>query len=87
MQGVSYCLAYFSASSLWGWDWDFGWFRAWTRLGAFSALESLVRNAVHVGFVLRLMNVLDAQDSFWVCNALIWSWMLLPALPLADLLR
>ncbi len=53
---------------------DFGWFRNWTRVGLYSALESLVRNAVHVIFVLRSMNLLREQDSFWIANTFIWQW-------------
>ena len=33
------------------------------------------------------MNMLDEQDSYWVANTFIWNWLLLPALPLAELLK
>ena len=33
------------------------------------------------------MNTLEEQDSYWVANTFIWSWILLPSLPLADLLK
>ncbi len=68
-------------------QYDFGWFRRWTRVGAYSALDSFIRNGVYVVFVIRSMNLLAEQDSYWVCNTFIWSWMLLPALPLADVLK
>ena len=33
------------------------------------------------------MNTLEEQDSYWVANTFIWNWILLPSLPLADLLK
>ncbi len=55
-------------------DYNFGWFRQWTRVGSFSAADSLVRNAVYIIFVLRAMNLLEEQDSYWIANTFIWSW-------------
>ncbi len=67
--------------------WDFSWFRRWTRVGAFSAIDSLIRNAVYLIVVIRAMNLLDEQASYWTANTFIWNWLLLPALPLAELLK
>ena len=33
------------------------------------------------------MNVLNEQGSYWVANTFIWSWLLLPILPLSDLIK
>lgn len=66
---------------------DFSWFKRWSRVGAFSALDSFIRNIVYLVVVIRAMNQLDEQDSYWVTNTFIWSWLLLPAMPLMDLLK
>ena len=66
---------------------DYHWFRRWTRVGFFSALDSLIRNSVYLVVIIRAMNLLEEQDSYWICNTFIWNWMLLPALPLTDLLK
>lgn len=66
---------------------NFAWFRQWTRVGIFSALDSLIRNVVYLVVVLRAMNLLQHQDSYWVANTFIWSWLLLPALPLGDVIK
>ena len=68
-------------------DWDFSWLKTWTRIGFFSGLESFIKNAVYLVVVLRAMNVLNEQGSYWVANTFIWSWLLLPILPLADLVK
>lgn len=42
-------------------NYDFGWFTRWTKVGAFSALDSFIRNAVYLIFILRAMNMLEEQ--------------------------
>ncbi len=42
-------------------QYDFQWFRKWTKVGFYSALDSLIRNAVYLIVVLRAMNLLDEQ--------------------------
>ena len=42
---------------------DYGWFRRWTRVGAYSALDSLIRNVVYLVVVIRTMNLLEEQAS------------------------
>ena len=66
---------------------SFSWFRRWTKVGIYSALDSLIRNGVYLVVILRAMNMLDSQDAYWVATIFIWNWLLLPALPLADLLK
>ena len=66
---------------------DFSWFKRWTRVGVFSAADSLIRNVVYLVVVLRAMNLLKEQDSYWITNNFIWSWLLMPVLPLAELLK
>ena len=52
-----------------------------------QAVDSLIRNVVYLVVILRTMNVLEEQASYWVANTFIWNWLLLPALPLAELLK
>jgi hypothetical protein len=56
-------------------------------VGLYSALDSLIRNAVYLVVVIRAMNLLEEQATYWIVNTFYWNWMLLPALPLADVLK
>ncbi len=56
-------------------------------VGGYSGLDSFVRNSVYLVFVLRSMNLLEEQDTYWVVNNLVWSWLLLPALAMADVIK
>jgi hypothetical protein len=66
---------------------NFAWLKSWSRVGFFSGLDSLIRNGVYLVVVLRAMNMLDEQGSYWVANTLIWNWLLLPVLPLSELVK
>ena len=66
---------------------DFTWLKTWTKVGFFSGLECLVRNVVYLVVVLRAMNQLNEQGSYWVANTFIWNCLLLPILPLNELLK
>ena len=67
--------------------WNFNWLKTWSQIGFYSGLESFIKNAVYLVVVLRAMNLLNEQGSYWVANTFIWSWLLLPILPLADLIK
>ena len=56
-------------------------------MGFFSGLECLVWNVVYLVVVLRAMNQLNEQGSYWVANTFIWNCLLLPILPLNELLK
>ncbi len=66
---------------------DYAWIKSWTKLGLFSGLESLVRNSVYLVVMLRSINIFEEQGSYWITNTFIWSWLLLPILPLSELLK
>ena len=68
-------------------NYDFAWLKTWTKVGFFSGLDSFIRNAVYLVVVLRAMNLLNEQGSYWVANTFIWSWLLLPIIPLSDLIK
>ena len=76
MKWIDICLLY-----------DFSWFKKWTRVGIFSGIDSLIRNLIYMVVVLRSMNLLKEQDSYWITSNFIWSWLLMPVLPLAELLK
>ena len=66
---------------------EFTWMRQWFRVGLFSGLESLTRNLAFMLMIVRLMNVVQEQGTFWTGNQFIWSWLLLPILTLGDLIK
>ena len=66
---------------------DGQWWRDWLRVGGLSGLESLVRNVAFVLMVLRLVNVVQEQGTFWVTNNFIWGWLLIPVLALGELIK
>ncbi len=66
---------------------DFAWMREWFRVGKWSGVDSLIRNAFFLIFIIRMINVVEEQGTFWVANTFIWSWLLLPFLPLAELIK
>jgi len=72
-------------------DWntkpDFGWMREWWNVGKWSGTDSLIRNAFFLVFIIRMINVVEEPGTFWVANNFIWGWLLLPFLPLADLVK
>ena len=65
----------------------FTWLRTWTRLGLYSGLDSLVRNLTYSIVILRSMNLLEEAGTYWTTNTFIWSYLLLPFLPLSEVLR
>lgn len=66
---------------------DYSWIREWYRVGSLSGLESLVRNTIFIIVILRLINQVEGQSSFWLSNSFIWSWLLIPIIALGDLIK
>lgn len=66
---------------------DFSWLKSWLKIGGMSGIESFVRNAAFIIMILRLVNVVAEQGSFWVTNNFIWGWLLLPVLQLGELIK
>ena len=66
---------------------SFTWVKEWYRVGKFSGLESFVRNLAFMIMIIRMVNVISEQGSYWVANNFIWNWLLLPSLALADLMK
>jgi len=72
-------------------DWkenhDYSWMVSWWDVGKYSGLDSFVRNIFYMIFIVKMMNVVEEQGTYWVANGFIWGWLLLPFYPLADLLK
>ena len=66
---------------------EFGWLKEYGRIGLFSGLESFVRNIAFMLMVSRLVNVIAEQGTYWVANNFIWTWLLLPATALYDVIK
>lgn len=66
---------------------SFLWAKEWFHVGKYSGLESFVRNLAFMIMIIRMVNVISEQGSYWVANNFIWNWLLLPALALADLMK
>ena len=66
---------------------EFGWLSEYGKIGLFSGLESFVRNIAFMLMVSRLVNVIAEQGTYWVANNFIWTWLLLPATALYDVIK
>lgn len=65
----------------------FDWLKDWFRVGKYSGLESLLRNLAFSLMIIRMVNLVSEQGNYWIANNFIWSWLLLPGLALADLVK
>lgn len=63
------------------------WIKNWFKIGAFSGLESLIRNAVFFIMILSMMNKIGEQGTFWITNNIIWGILLAPAIALAEVVK
>jgi Na+-driven multidrug efflux pump len=66
---------------------SFSWMKEYGRIGVWSGLESLVRNVAFMLMVSRLVNVISEQGTYWIANNFIWTWLLLPATALYDVIK
>ena len=71
----------------WRSEMNFQWMVTWLNKGLYSGLDSLVRNLVYMLVILRSMNLLASAGLYWTTNSFIWSYLLLPFLPLSEILR
>lgn len=66
---------------------SFTWVKEWFYVGKFSGVESFVRNLFFMVFIIRMINVISEQGTYWVANNFIWGWLLLPIMSLGDLIK
>lgn len=74
----------FSLKNIWH---NRNWLGSWFKLGAFSGLESFIRNIVFFIMILGMMNKIGEQGTFWVTNSIIWGILLAPAMALAEVVK
>ncbi|MBP7262831.1 MAG: multidrug transporter [Spirochaetia bacterium] len=66
---------------------NFTWQKEWIKIGGLSGIESFVRNAAFTLMIIRMINMVQEQGTFWVANNFIWGWLLLPVLALGELIK
>lgn len=67
--------------------WDFSWAKEFFKVGGVSGAESFVRNIAYMVMIVRMVNVVGEQGTYWVANNFIWGWLLLPVLQLGELIK
>ena len=66
---------------------SFGWMKDFAKVGGISGLESFVRNIDYMLMIVRMVNMVGEQGTYWVANNFIWGWLLLPVLQLGELIK
>lgn len=66
---------------------DFRWAKDFAKIGGVSGAESFVRNMAYMIMIVRMINVVNEQGTYWVANNFIWGWMLLPITQLGELIK
>lgn len=66
---------------------NFIWTKEFAKVGGISGMESLVRNVAYMVMIVRMVNVVGEQGTYWVANNFIWGWLLLPVLQLGELIK
>jgi Na+-driven multidrug efflux pump len=66
---------------------DFRWFPILYKVGGLSGLETLIRNVAFILMVVRMVNMVGEQGTFWVANNFIWGWLLLPIIQFGELIK
>lgn len=66
---------------------SFGWMKDFAKVGGISGLESFVRNIAYMLMIVRMVNMVGEQGTYWVANNFIWGWLLLPVLQLGELIK
>lgn len=64
---------------------SFGWMKDFAKVGGISGLESFVRNIAYMLMIVRMVNMVGEQGTYWVANNFIWGWLLPPYCNLANL--
>ena len=52
----------------WKSNYDYSWMKEWWNVGKFSGIDSFVRNLFYMLFIVRMMNVVEEQGTYWVAN-------------------
>jgi Na+-driven multidrug efflux pump len=65
----------------------FSWQKEWFKIGGLSGIESFIRNTAFTLMIIRMINMVQEQGTFWIANNFIWGWLLLPVLALGELIK
>ncbi len=65
----------------------FFWFKNFVKISTVSGMESLIRNLSYMFMIIRMINMVGEQGTYWVVNSFIWGWLLLPILSLGELIK
>lgn len=66
---------------------NFSWMKEFAKVGGISGLESFIRNIAYMLMIVRMVNVVGEQGTYWVANNFIWGWLLLPIIQLGELIK
>lgn len=66
---------------------NFSWIKQLIKVGGISGLESLVRNTAFTLMIVRMVNVVGEQGTYWVTTSFLWGWLLLPIMQLGELIK
>ena len=66
---------------------SFRWMKDFAKVGGISGLESFIRNIAYMLMIVRMVNMVGEQGTYWVANNFIWGWLLLPVLQLGELIK
>lgn len=66
---------------------NYKWIKEFIKVGGMSGLESFVRNLAYMLMIVRMINIVNEQGTYWIANNFIWNWMFLPILQLGELIK
>ena len=66
---------------------SFFWLKDFIKIGGISGLESFIRNIIFMLVIIKMVNQVGEQGTFWLANSFIWGWLLLPILQLGELIK
>ena len=56
-------------------------------IGLFGGLQILLDNMIYFAVVCKMVNAVAEQGNYWVANNIIWGFMLIPILALAEVIK
>lgn len=66
---------------------NFEWLKSLFKVGLISGIESFVRNMFYLIMIVRMVNVVSEQGTYWVANNFIWGYLLLPIIQLGEIIK
>ena len=57
------------------------------KINVVSGFESFYRNFIFSFMILRMVNIVGGQGNYWIANNFYWSWLLIPALQLGEIIK